>query len=171
MNFKGMNFNKKQKNKLDNPFAAQDKRSFWEFITDNKKLVMPIMLVIAVALTIFIALKANNRTVPTETEDAQVTVDENGNYVVPEVDLEKNAHNDVNELMNTYFTAYATGDMDTIKSVYKGLESTEELRLKEVSKYISGIPTVDVYTQLFPECRPCLYVRMKRASFISTAML
>ena len=150
MNFKGMNFNKKQKNKLENPFAAQDKRNFWEFLTDNKKLVMPLVLVVAVAITVIIALNANNRTVPSEAEDAQVTVDENGSYIVPEVDLEKNAHEDVNQLMATYFNAYAAGDMDTIKGVYKGLESTEELRLKEVSKYISGIPVVDVYTKPGP---------------------
>ncbi|SEM08476.1 Uncharacterized conserved protein YgiM, contains N-terminal SH3 domain, DUF1202 family [Butyrivibrio sp. ob235] len=149
MNFKGMNFNKKS-SKPENPFAAMDKRNFWEFISDNKKLVMPLVLVVAVIITIVIALKANNRVVPTEAEDAQVTIDENGSYIVPEVDLEKNAHEDVNALMSTYFNAYAAGDMETIKSVYTGLESTEELRLKEVSKYITGIPTVDVYTKPGP---------------------
>ena len=157
MNFKGMNFN--QKKKPENPFAAQDKRNFWEFISDNKKLVMPIVLVVAVGLTIVIALSANNRTLSTETEDSQATVDDNGSYVVPEVDLEKNAYENVNELMSKYFTAYASGDMDTIKSIYTGLESTEELRLKEVSQYISDIPTVDVYTRPCRGklCRLCLH--------------
>ncbi len=149
MNFKGMNFNKKDKTP-ENPFAVQDRRNFWEFITDNKKLVMPIILVVAVGITIVIALNANNRTTPTITEDAQVTIDENGSYIVPEVDLEKNAYEDVNALMSTYYTAYSAGDMDTIKSIYTGLESTEELRLKEVSKYIVDVPTVDVYTKPGP---------------------
>ncbi|WP_026661232.1 SH3 domain-containing protein [Butyrivibrio sp. AC2005] len=149
MNFKGMNFNKKN-TKPENPFAAQDKRNFWEFISDNKKLVMPIVLVVAVGLTIVIALSANNRTVPASTDNDQVTVDDNGSYVVPEVDLEKNAYEDVNELMRTYFNAYASGDMDTIKTIYTGLEATEELRLKEVSQYINDIPTVDVYTKPGP---------------------
>ncbi|WP_029322217.1 SH3 domain-containing protein [Butyrivibrio sp. AE3004] len=149
MNFKGMNFNKKN-NEPENPFAAQDKRTFWEFITDNKKIVMPIILVVAVALTVVIALNANNRTISTDTQDGQVTVDENGSYIVPEVDLEKNAYEAINDLMSKYFTAYASGDMETIKSIYTGLESTEELRLKEVSKYINQIPTVDVYTKPGP---------------------
>ncbi|WP_408071626.1 SH3 domain-containing protein [Butyrivibrio sp. JL13D10] len=148
MNFKGMNFNKNKK--PENPFAKQDKRNFWEFISDNKKLVMPIILVVAVGITIVIALSANNRTIPSTTDDDQVTVDENGSYIVPEVDLEKNAYEDVNALMSKYFSAYAAGDMDTIKSIYTGLESTEELRLKEVSQYISDIPTVDVYTKPGP---------------------
>ncbi len=149
MNFKGMNFNQKNR-EPENPFAAQDKRNFWEFISDNKKLVMPIILVVAVGLTIVIALSANNRTISTETDETMVTMDDNGSYIVPEVNLEKNAYENVNALMNTYFSAYAAGDMDTIKSIYTGLESTEELRLKEVSKYISQIPTVDVYTKPGP---------------------
>ena len=148
MNFKKMNF--KGNKKPENPFANQDKRTFWEYISDNKKIVMPIILVVAVAITIGIALGANKKDAGETQENAAVEVDENGGYIVPEVDLEKNAYEDVNNLMNTYFTAYAQGDMDTIKSIYTGLESTEELRLQEVSAYISGIPTVDVYTKPGP---------------------
>jgi hypothetical protein len=148
MNFKKMNF--KGNKKDSNPFAAQDKRTFFEYISDNKKLVMPLILVVAVALTIVIALNANKRDVAVENEDAVTSVSEDGSYIVPEVDLEKNAYDEVNSLMNTYFSAYASGDMDTIKSLYQGLESTEELRLSEVSKYITDIPTVDVYTKPGP---------------------
>ncbi|WP_026669175.1 SH3 domain-containing protein [Butyrivibrio sp. AE3006] len=148
MNFKKMNF--KGNKKESNPFAAQDKRTFFEYISDNKKLVMPLVLVVAVVLTIVLALKANKSDVATEPENAVTSVAEDGSYIVPEVELEKNAYDDVNSLMNTYFSAYASGDMDTLKSIYQGLESTEELRLSEVSKYISSIPVVDVYTKPGP---------------------
>ncbi|WP_026497154.1 SH3 domain-containing protein [Butyrivibrio sp. WCD3002] len=148
MNFKKMNF--KGNKKESNPFAAQDKRTFFEYISDNKKLVMPLVLVVAVVLTIVLALKANKSDVVAEPENAVTSVAEDGSYIVPEVELEKNAYDDVNSLMNTYFSAYASGDMDTIKSIYQGLESTEELRLSEVSKYITSIPTVDVYTKPGP---------------------
>ncbi len=148
MNFKKMNF--KGNKKESNPFAAQDKRTFFEYISDNKKLVMPLVLVVAVVLTIVLALKANKSDVATEPENTVTSVAEDGSYIVPEVELEKNAYDDVNSLMNTYFSAYASGDMDTLKSIYQGLESTEELRLSEVSKYISSIPVVDVYTKPGP---------------------
>ncbi len=149
MNFKKFNF--KGNNKIDNPFAAQDKRNFLEYIADNKKIVMPLILVLAVALTIIIALNANKKENEGKIqEDVVTSVNEDGSYVVPEVDLEKNAYEDVNTLMKTYFDAYAAGDMDTIKSIYVGLEATEELRLQEVSEYISGIPTIDVYTKPGP---------------------
>jgi hypothetical protein len=147
MGFKNMNF---KGNKNDNPFAGQDKRNFFEYISDNKKIVMPIILVVAVALTIIIALNANKKDNTVLVENATTEVNEDGSYVVPEVDLEVDAYEDVNALMATYFNAYATGDMDTIKSIYTGLESTEELRLQEVSQYITGIPTVKVYTKPGP---------------------
>ncbi len=148
MGFKNMNF--KGNKKDENPFAGQDKRNFFEYISDNKKIVMPIILVVAVALTIVIALNANRKDSIVLVEDAATEINEDGSYVVPEVDLEVDAYEDVNALMATYFNAYATGDMDTIKSIYTGLESTEELRLREVSQYITGIPTVKVYTKPGP---------------------
>ncbi len=149
MNFKKLNFKGNKKN--ENPFAGQDKRTFLEYISDNKKIVMPIILVLAVAITIVIAINANKKETEKNTpEDIVTSVNEDGSYVVPEVDLQKNEYEDVNNLMKTYFDAYAAGDMDTIKSIYVGLEATEELRLQEVSKYISGIPTIDVYTKPGP---------------------
>ena len=150
MNFKKMNF-KGNRKKNDNPFAGQDKRNLWEYITDNKKIVMPIILIAAVGLTVTIALNANKRDAAKDVDESVVTtVAEDGSYVVPEVALEKNAYEDVNALMQTYFNAYASGDMDTIKSIYTGLEATEELRLREVSQYITGIPTIDIYTKPGP---------------------
>ncbi len=149
MNFKKLNFKGKKEN--SNPFAGQDKRNFWEYVSDNKKIVMPLILVVAVAITIVIALHANNKSAEEQVdENVATSVNEDGSYVVPEVDLQKNAYDNVNSLMKTYFDAYAIGDMDTIKSIYVGLESTEELRLKEVANYITGIPTIDVYTKPGP---------------------
>ncbi len=149
MDLKKQNFSRNRKDQ--NPFSKQDKRNFWEYISDNKKIVMPLVLIVAVALTVGIALNANKKDAgKVEDESIVTTVNEDGSYVVPEVDLEKNAYEDVNQLMATYFSAYAAGDMDTIKSIYVGLESTEELRLQEVSKYITSVPVVDVYTKPGP---------------------
>ena len=149
MDFKKTNFTGNRKDQ--NPFSRQDKRNFWEFISDNKKIVMPVVLILAVALTVGIALNANKRDKSVSGDnDIFTNINEDGSYVIPEVDLEKNAYEDVNALMKTYFDAYATGDMDTIKSIYVGLESTEELRLQEVSQYITGVPTIDVYTKPGP---------------------
>ncbi len=147
MDFKKVNIKGK---KEENPFSKQDKRNLWELITDNKKVVMPVVLVAAVGLTIGIALNANKNDASSVQEETVTTVNEDGSYVVPDVELEKNAYEDVNALMQVYFDAYSKGDMDTIKSIYVGLESTEELRLQEVSQYITGIPTIDIYTKPGP---------------------
>ncbi len=139
------------KDNKNNEFKKQDAKSFLEFMADNKKLVMPIILVIAVAITVVIALHANKKTAELVADTSSTSAESaSGEYVVPEVDLELNAHEDVNALMNTYFTAYANGDMDTIKSIYVGLEESESLKLQGVSNYIDSFTTIDVYTKPGP---------------------
>ena len=95
------------KDNKNNEFKKQDAKSFLEFMADNKKLVMPIILVIAVAITVVIALHANKKTAELVADTSSTSAESaSGEYVVPEVDLELNAHEEVNALMNTYFTAY-----------------------------------------------------------------
>ena len=139
-------------NKKNDPNQFRnEKHNILELIVDNKKLVMPAILVLAVALTIIIALRANKKVV----EDTQSVQDlsaaaASSTYEVPEVDLELNAYADVNELITTYYQANAEGDVDTISSIYAGLDETTKLKIQEVANYIESYPTIDVYTKPGP---------------------
>ena len=67
-----------------------------------------------------------------------------------EAALEENAYPAVNELMRTYFDAYADGDTDTIASISSGLSETEKIQIRAVSEYIDSYPQIDVYTKPGP---------------------
>lgn len=139
-------------NKKNDPNKFRDeKHNILELIVDNKKLVMPIILVIAVVITIVIAVRANKK-VTEETQSVQdlSAAAASSTYEVPEVDLELNAYADVNELITKYFQANADGDVDTISSIYAGLDETTKIKIREVSNYIESYPTVDVYTKPGP---------------------
>ena len=64
--------------------------------------------------------------------------------------MAENAYEDVNYLINEYYTALANGDSDTIKSIYKGLEDTQLLKAVAASDYIEEFRVVTVYTKPGP---------------------
>lgn len=144
-----MNFKKNRKKDYEpDPFRKSDRRTFLQFITDNKKLVMPLILIVAVCLTVLIALHANQRIVEETYAGTGADPGETQETIDPKLTaLKENTNQDIEDLVMTYFDAYSRGDMDTIKSLYEGLEEADELKLKEVSKYIDSVDSVKIYTK------------------------
>lgn len=132
-----------------NPYSFRnDKKNIFAILADNKKFLMPAVFVLAVVLTIVIALSANKRT----SQQSALTANESmsDTYVVPEVTMEENAYPDVNALINTYYTASAEGNSEVISSIYKGLEDTELLKAVAAADYIEGFQNITVYTKPGP---------------------
>ncbi len=136
----------KKKNNLYS--FRNDKKSFGEVLGDNKKYLMPLVFILAVIITVAIALSANHRT----TEQAVAEVDPNvaASIDIPEDTMEENAYPAVNELIEKYYAASANGDSDTITSIYKGLEETELLKAVAASDYIEEYQNITVYTKPGP---------------------
>lgn len=115
------------------------------------KIVLPIILVLCVALTIVIAIRANKRKVEQE-ESAVASEDGNTEGVlqeVPQVPLEE-ASPEITELFNTYYTAMVEGDTETMTQMVYYLDTTEILRAAETSKYIESYPPLEIYTKAGP---------------------
>ena len=132
-----------------NPYSFRnDKKNIFAILADNKKFLMPAVFVLAVVITIVIALSANKKT----TQQAALTANESmsDTYVVPEVTMEENAYPEVNALINTYYTASAEGNSEVISSIYKGLEETELLKAVAAADYIEGFQNITVYTKPGP---------------------
>ena len=127
-----------------------------DFIVARSKLVFPILLIAAVAITVTIALKAGSGTVSaTGAPDPETASISDGNAVVeltvPDVPLELNAYPEVNSLVMTYFESMAAGDADSIAAIQSGLDDMERIRIEELGKYIEGYPAVEVYSKPGPE--------------------
>lgn len=125
-----------------------------DFILARGKLVFPILLIAAVAVTVTIALKAgSNKDIAESSVDntQAVSAGDIGEIEVPDVPLELNAYPEVNSLITTYYEATANGDADTIASMQSSIEDMERIRIQELGKYIENYSTVDVYSKPGPE--------------------
>lgn len=123
------------------------------WIVKNSKIVMPIVLAVCVIITIVISVNANKKaTQGQENISVNNTIEEatSNSIAAPTVPLEENAHPEINELMNSYYTAMADGDVATIETLVDKMDNTEILRIEEMSKYIESYPKLDIYTKIGP---------------------
>ncbi len=142
----------KRKSSKNNPTPfREEKFNLIQAMTDHKKMVMPAVLIVCVLITIAVALQAGRtRAQITEEVAGPVAASESSTYTIPDSELELNAYPEVNELIDTYYTAFAEGDMDTIDSISSGMSETRRLRLQETAKFIESVPKADVYTKPGP---------------------
>lgn len=126
--------------------------SLGNWLVRHAKIVMPVVLAACVIITVVISIRANKKdTVQQEDVAANSTLEETTDvYVVPEVALQENTVPEITELINTYYEAQATGDVDTIRSLVSNIDDSEVLRIVETSKYVESYPSLEVYTKVGP---------------------
>ena len=125
-----------------------DKKNIFAILGDNKKFLMPILFAVAVVITVVVALSANRRA--QEMAQTSEEASKESTYEVQYIRMEKNAYPEVNKLVETYYEASAKGDLDTISSIYRGLEDTELLKVVAASEYIEDYQNIVVYTKPGP---------------------
>lgn len=137
---------RKKKNSVTN--WRNEKKDIFAILGDNKKFLMPAILVIAVIITVVIAVSANHRA--TEIAANTATEAESTTFEVTEATMEENAYPEVNALVERYYEASAAGDADALAEIYKGLDETEILKAVATSEYIDKIDNITVYTKPGP---------------------
>jgi uncharacterized protein YgiM (DUF1202 family) len=137
---------KKKKNDITN--WRNEKKDIWAILGDNKKYLMPAILIVAVAITIVVAVSANKRAA--QVAQSTASTSEVSTYEIPDVTMEENAYPDVNALVEKYYAALAEGDEDTLLEIYRGLDETEILKSVAASEYIEKFDNITVYTKPGP---------------------
>lgn len=145
-----------------------------DFAVRNSKLVFPVILIAAVATTVTLALRAGNE----DALDPSLPLPEELSLAAsptpePEADpkdttMEMNTNGELYTLIATYYNAFATGDVETIKSISTYMEETEEIRIPEMSKYVESYPYLEIYTKPGPRENSYLayvYFHMTLTSF------
>ncbi|MCM1143920.1 MAG: SH3 domain-containing protein [Blautia sp.] len=120
----------------------------------HAKIVMPVVLAVCVIVTVVISVNANKKEAERQEDiEANSTLEEttSDTATVPEVALQENTNPEVGELINAYYAAMASGDIDTIKTLVNHIEDTEVLRIKETSKYVDSYPALEIYTKTGPK--------------------
>jgi len=129
------------------------------FFVKNSKIILPIVGVLAVAVTVSTALGAvGNRQVedilPQSTEATQES--ESADENVPLVD---NTDNAIKELIYSYYNAQATGDLETLKALCDEVSELDILSFEEKANYIEEYPALEIYTKKgFNEGESIVYV-------------
>jgi uncharacterized protein YgiM (DUF1202 family) len=137
---------KKKKNDITN--WRNEKKDIWAILGDNKKYLMPAILIVAVAITIVVAVSANKRAA--QVAQSTASTSEVSTYEIPDVTMEENAYPDVNALVEKYYAALAEGDEQTLLQIYRGLDETEILKSVAASEYIEKFDNITVYTKPGP---------------------
>lgn len=120
------------------------------WITDHANIVLPVLLAIIAMLIAVIALRGNKKTEEKAAAEAAAAAASTVDASTDTIPLEKNAHEDVNALMQQYFTAVAAGDSATIESISSTLDEKEKISIQQMGNYIDSYPLVDVYTKPGP---------------------
>ena len=103
-------------------------RKILEFFSKNGKMIFPMIVCVAVAVTVVIALKAGNVRMneleqigePISTPESSVEPSETGKP--EEVAWVKNESQEINSIIEKYYTALAQGDEEAILSVCDKVE-------------------------------------------------
>lgn len=141
---------------MDNKSIRDRIEDFKEWVSEHAKIVMPIILVICVSITVFVAINANRRAAAeVEAQLAEMPVSttepiQESQQEAPLLELEENAYPEVNTLVSNYYKAMAEGDVDAVVSMNEYVEEKEKLRIREMSKYTEDYPELTVYTKKGP---------------------
>ncbi len=122
------------------------------WIIDHNRFVMAGVLVICVAVTIVVALSANKKDVMEDSTEVMIETPEEQEVVVTQQAVELNAYPFINDLCASYFTARATGDMDTLIKINPSIGNSDTSRLffEKMSEYIDSYNDIEVYTKNGP---------------------
>ncbi len=122
---------------------------YWlgRFIGKNYKLLMPALLIVCILVTVLIAM-SSRRAAAKKQEPAPTTAAVNQ---YDSIIMEEDAHQEVNDLLRTYYNAMANGDLTTIERISSELSEEEEIRIMAIADNIESYPKLIVYTKEGPE--------------------
>lgn len=146
-----------QKDKKETSKPEGTPNEFLELLKKNKKSLAVIVVIAVVLLGIGILLGSligsntgKNKNLQAEAQPAE-SPETQTETAVPDVPLEENANLEVNALMEKYYQAAASGDIDTINSLKDYSDQAELLRIQEKSKYLESYDDINCYTKPGPE--------------------
>lgn len=152
-----MILSEEQKDKKETSKPEGTPNEFLELLKKNKKSLAVIVVIAVVLLGIGILLGSligsstgKNKNLQAEAQPAEST-EAQTETAVPDVPLEENANPEVNALMEKYYQAAASGDIDTINTLKDYSDQAELLRIQEKSKYLESYDDINCYTKPGPE--------------------
>lgn len=125
-----------------------------DMVVENRKIVLPIVLVVAILITMGMGVSANKKKqelegVQTNAQPGQEEAVQSG-LVVPEDPLEENAYPEINELIMKYYKALEENNVDVLPEIVSPMTDSVLIRFTEWAKHTEACPAVNIYTKKGP---------------------
>ncbi|MBR6666234.1 MAG: SH3 domain-containing protein [Lachnospiraceae bacterium] len=156
-------------------FKEKMKR-FSRFLLENSKLILPIIIILAVAITVLCALRAQdakktsvaeNSTAVSESTPVSETTEEE----MVQIPLTENTDPAIVSMIDAYYTACAQGDIESVRKIINHLDETKALFISAKSEYVEDYLDKVVYSKPGPKPDSYLlyvYYKMKFVGFEDT---
>lgn len=122
-----------------------------DYIVKHGKILFPVLVIAAVALTVSIALTASNADkLAKETAEASTessTEETAAPETAEEIPMVLNEDSAITTLITSFYNAMALGDEETLNSVCDEISTADMLQYLEKSKYIEMYPALEIYTK------------------------
>lgn len=128
-------------------------RKLLDYIVGKSKIVFPVVVMVAVAVTVLVALNANGvkaeqvEKLAGESPAPREVSEEALEPKYEEIPLVPNENPAVYTVIATYYNAMALGDMDTLRSICDTIADDELIHFEETAKYLESYPVLEVYTK------------------------
>lgn len=136
----------------------------------KRMLILSVVIVLAVAVFVSGMLVYHKNDSANSESEQETAVDNSAiseTVAAVSVDnpLEADKYPEINELVVTYLTALADGDVDTMVEICSNVTDTEKIRIEELGKYIDAFPEYNVFTKLGPVENSYVVYAAARAQF------
>ncbi|MCR5650434.1 MAG: SH3 domain-containing protein [Lachnospiraceae bacterium] len=117
-----------------------------------------LFIILVVVLAVFSSKHKKDKEEPEDTEAAEtvevsddtVQADQNAEIPLTTEGLQVDAYPEVNSLVNTYFSAMASGDVATLETICSMLDDAAKIRIIERAKYTESYDDIRCYTKPGP---------------------
>ena len=129
------------------------------------KILLPVCVILIVAVSVAAALITREDAVITNETATNVSTEETVSAISADNPLEGDKYPEINALVQTYLTALADGDVDTISSITNNMTDIERIRVQELGKVIDAFPEYNVFTKIGPTEGSYIVYAAVRAQF------
>lgn len=137
-------------NKIKSFFKKEKIKKVTDWCIKNRRFFFAAFLFIALVVVLYACTGPNaKKKAKDNAADGGQTSTENGAAAdfTLDPDFEKDAHADVNELITSYFAAYASADIDALEAIASPISDNEKSYIRVFSAYIESYENISCYTK------------------------
>lgn len=137
-------------NKIKSFFKKEKIKKVTDWCIKNRRFFFAAFLFIVLVVVLYACTGPNaKKNAKDNAADGGQASTENGAVAdfTLDPDFEKDAHADVNELITSYFAAYASADIDALEAIASPISDNEKSYIRVFSTYIESYENISCYTK------------------------